>query len=198
MATRIERSYQSYLNHRQEWREKGYGLDRELTRSEYAEAQATFIKLGEKHPARKIAQQDRTVNRSEALSIVRRLRSDAAVIRKIERIQKKLDKLEKQDNPDKNAIRALNKELSELPKLRDLKPEKVKALANRFKKASDVYGLELDAAEQLRREEETIQRLEAKGKKPSRPVQSSARADLFAALIDAGYDYSEADELIYG
>lgn len=198
MATRIERSYQAYLNHRQEWRNKGYGLDRELTRREYAEAQVAFIKQGEKHPARKIAQQDRTVSRSEALSIVRRLRSDAAVIRKIERVQKKLDKLKKQDNPDKKAIRSLNKELSELPKLRDLKPDKVKALEKKYKKASDVYGLELDAAEQLRREKETIQRLESKGKKPSRPVQSSARADLFADLIDGGYDYSEADKLIYG
>lgn len=74
---RIKNSYQSYLNYREKWHNKGYGLDRELTLDEYAGAHRAYAHRyqGAQHIAREIAAMDRTFTRSEASAIMRRLKT---------------------------------------------------------------------------------------------------------------------------
>lgn len=77
IAQRIVNSYNAYLNYRAKWSDKGYGLDRELTLNEYADAHRSYK---HKHPetqhiARELAGFDRTFTRQEASGIIRRLRT---------------------------------------------------------------------------------------------------------------------------
>lgn len=72
---RIVNSYNAYLKYRDEWRRKGYGLDRELTLKEYKDVHQAFSQDGEKHIARRAAADERTLTRSEAAAIIRRLKS---------------------------------------------------------------------------------------------------------------------------
>lgn len=68
-------SYNTYLRYREQWHNKGYGLDRELTLYEYVDAKEGKVH-GEhvKHPARDIAAAERTFSRSEARGYVNRLK----------------------------------------------------------------------------------------------------------------------------
>ena len=79
MATfskRIESSYAAYLRWRAKYKESGYGLDRELTLTEYSEVHRSYVhrNQGAQHIAREIAGADRTFTRSEASGLVRRLK----------------------------------------------------------------------------------------------------------------------------
>lgn len=77
ISKRIVNSYAAYLNYREKWHDKGYGLDRQLTLKEYAQVQRAAAhdhRYGE-HIARGIAGDDRTFTRSEAAAITRRLKT---------------------------------------------------------------------------------------------------------------------------
>lgn len=74
---RIVKSYNAYLNYRDKWSDKGYGLDRELSLNEYADAHKAYAhrNQGAQHIAREIAGAERTFTRSEASAIVRRIKT---------------------------------------------------------------------------------------------------------------------------
>ena len=92
VSKRIENSYEAYLNYRDSWSKKGYGLDRELTLEEYSIAHKQASHAGWNHIARDIAAEDRTFTRSEGASIVRRIKNAADY-----------------DHVDKEALRELQK-----------------------------------------------------------------------------------------
>lgn len=71
---RIVNSYNAYLNYRQTWSDKGYGLDRELTLKEYEQVHKALSHGGEQHIARRAAADERTFTRSEASGVIRRLK----------------------------------------------------------------------------------------------------------------------------
>lgn len=77
----VEKSYNAYLKYRKEWRDKKYGLDRELTLEEYAQAHAEAShKLkseGKKggHIARQLASDDRTLSFYESRGMFERLKN---------------------------------------------------------------------------------------------------------------------------
>lgn len=75
VTKRVANSYATYLRYRAQWHDKGYGLDRELTLTEYADAQAKVVHAGEQHPARRLASEERTFTRSEARGFINRLKT---------------------------------------------------------------------------------------------------------------------------
>lgn len=75
ISKRIKNSYDAYLNYRNQWSAKGYGLDRELTLSEYADVHRKLSHRGEQHIARRASSDDRTFTRSEGSAIIRRLKN---------------------------------------------------------------------------------------------------------------------------
>lgn len=160
---RIERSYKTYLKYRAQDAAKGYGLDRELTISEYADAHASYLhsKKGS-HPARDIARAEKTFTRSEASAIIRRLKSAG--------------------------------------KYSDVDEDDLIELRLRYKKAKDIYGLELTREEIQEQESErrNFWRDKLAGEDPDFTIQANARAKLFQELLDIGLSYREADEVLYG
>lgn len=159
---RLKNSYNAYIKHRADYKKRGYGLDRELTLQEFADAHAGMAHSGEKHPARKIASLEVTFKRNEAATIIRRLKN-----------------AEKYENEyiDKDALKALRK---------------------KYKKAKDIYSLELTPEEATAYENERRENLLKKGIKPEETIQASARVRIFNELLDAGLSYKEADEVLYG
>lgn len=75
VSQRIKRSYEAYLNYRRQARNKGYGLDRQLTLEEYKGAHEDFSHKGATHIARTIATGEKTATRNEAAAIIRRLKT---------------------------------------------------------------------------------------------------------------------------
>ena len=71
-------------------------------------------------------------------------------------------------------------------------------LQAKYKKAKDIYGLQLTREEEEASEAERRQRLLERGKEPDYVIQANARALLFNQLRDAGLSYKEADRVIYG
>ena len=158
VSKRIENSYKAYLKYRESWKNKGYGLDRELTLQEYAGAHEDASHKGWNHIARDIASLDRTYSRSEAANIVRRLKS-----------------AEYFDDVDKEEIAKLRK---------------------KYKRAKDVYGLQLSSEEAAASEQRRRKKLAERGIEPKNVIQANARAKLFNELRDAGLSYKEAAWLI--
>lgn len=92
IAQRIKNSYDAYLRYRQIWSDKGYGLDRKLTLSEYAKVHYSLSHSREQHIARKVAANERTWTRSEGAAIARRIKN-----------------IDKYKNIDPDAIKKLRK-----------------------------------------------------------------------------------------
>lgn len=158
---RISNSYKAYLRYRQEWHKKGYGLDRELTIHEYADVQRSMSHSGAQHIAREVAASDRTLTRSEASALIRRLKN-----------------ADKYQNIDK---------------------EKLSRLRSKYKKSSDLYGIEF-TTEEARDYEEIRRRniISITGEEPTYTIQATARIRIFNDLRDAGLSFKEAEEVMYG
>lgn len=163
---RIENSYKAYLNFRRKHKEAGYGLDRELTLQEYANAHVLYAHRyandpRSKHIARGIAGAERTFTRSEANAIIRRLKT-----------ARDFDS--------------------------DIDIFELEVLRHKYKKAKDIYGLQLSPEEMRKNEEARRQRLIERGTEPKYTIQANARSLLFNQLRDAGLSYKEADAVLYG
>lgn len=68
---RAQDSYASYLEHRAEWKKKGYALDEALSRKAFNELYAYARAAGMKNIVREFAKEDRTVTFSTARSMAR-------------------------------------------------------------------------------------------------------------------------------
>lgn len=202
----IARSYAAYLRHREAWAEKGFGLDRELTLSEYSEAHIDFVhKYGNNHVARKIAQDDRTFGAQEASAISRKIAQDvrtrATIVRgdrdRLKELKAQLKELQSQE-PEKSIKRRQRKlqqrieeQTEQLNEDRAILDER-KALRKKYAKSKDIYGLQLTEGEIQATESRRRQELVGRGIDPEFPVQASARGQLFQDLLDAGMTFREA------
>lgn len=72
-------------------------------------------------------------------------------------------------------------------------------LRSTYKKAKDIYSLQLTPEEQEILEQRRRENLVKRGKNPAEyNIQASARAELFNELIDAGISYKETRYIVYG
>ncbi|MCM1505297.1 MAG: hypothetical protein NC127_08890, partial [Muribaculum sp.] len=88
--------------------------------------------------------------------------------------------------------------LKDAAKYDDVDQELLNDLRRRYKRAKDIYSLELTPDEAAASEQERRDRLIARGKTPDYVIQANARAKLFNELLDAGLSYKEAETVIYG
>lgn len=198
----INKSYAAYLKYRQQWRDKGYGLDRQLTKEEYAEAHKLWRhKYGNNHISREIASEDRTFTRFEASAAVRKIAADVQAREVMsegykQRIADQQElKGEALRSGDKKALYRINKKLKALnEKLEQTESElsKHRELQKKYGKAKDVYGLQLTELEEQIVEENKRTHFLARNIKPESPIQASARQKFFNDLLDAGMTYQEA------
>lgn len=74
----------------------------------------------------------------------------------------------------------------------------LEVLRHKYKKARDIYGLELYPEEMQANEAMRRQRILERGKAPEYTIQANARSLLFNQLRDAGLSYKEAEAVLYG
>lgn len=202
----IARSYEAYLRHRESWAEKGFGLDRELTLSEYTEAHKEFAhKYGNNHVARKIAQDDRTFAARDAAAKARKIAEEVKTRRtiakgdreKLKELKAQLKELKAQE-PSKSIKRRIRKQQERIAEQQEVLEEdkailnERRALKKKYATAKDIYGLQLSEEEIRSAESRRRQELMDRGIDPEFPVQASARGQFFQDLLDAGMTFREA------
>lgn len=201
----IARSYAAYLRHRESWAEKGFGLDRELTLSEYTEAHKYFVhKYGNNHVARKIAQDERTFGAHEGSAIARKIADEMKTRRtivkgdreKLKELKAQLKELKAQE-PSKSIERRIRKQKQRITEQQEVLEEdkaildERRALKKKYATAKDIYGLQLSEGEIRSAESRRRQELVDRGIDPEFPVQASARGQFFQDLLDAGLSFRE-------
>ena len=102
ISKRIEKSYNTYIRLRQSYAQRGYGLQRELTKEEYALAHrkwALYNKTNQQkkgHIAREIAEDDVAFRRNVAAGVRRRIKTadiyENVDLEKLKGLQKKYKK----------------------------------------------------------------------------------------------------------
>ena len=80
----------------------------------------------------------------------------------------------------------------------DVDESALKILQMKYRKAKDIYSLELSEVQAALREQERRSYWRDRGIEPEFTIQASARAVIFNDLRDAGLSYKEAGEVLYG
>lgn len=78
----------------------------------------------------------------------------------------------------------------------DVDKEEISKLRKKYKRAKDIYGIQLSPEEAAASEQRRRERLAERGIEPKYVIQANARAKLFNELRDAGLSYKEAAWLI--
>lgn len=200
---RIRNSYETYLKYRQQYKDGGYGLDRKLTLEEYADAHIKYVHRHKKDPqvthvARELASYDKTLTRSEAAGVLRRIKTADRYYTGLSKERlKELRKAAKKGEEEFNKVVKDEEEAEAFKRSEEFKTM-LKDLRKKYKKSSDIYGLELSDEEAVAQQDAQRKYYIDRGIEPRHTIQASARVKLFNELRDAGLSYKEADQALYG
>lgn len=182
----LTRSYEAYKRMRLEWKSKGYGVMREMTRAEFKMAYEGLKEAEPKnsHISRTIAGMERNVTTERARAIKKNIDIE---VKNARQIIKDLTLKEK----DKGKLTVYEQR-------RLTRSKKLLEKSEKYKTVKDIYGISYTEEEEAELMEAFRKKWEKKGKTPRIPYQPNARAKLFKDLLDAGFSFKNADRVVYG